>query len=187
MRLLIIDNYDSFTFNIKHLCQPYVSEIYVCRNDQISIDSVSQYDKIIISPGPGLPEDSGICLDVIKKFYKSKPILGVCLGAQAIALLFGGQIYNLKKIMHGKKSMINIINPQSCIYNNVKNKISVGRYHSWAIDLSLSSCLDVTSVDESDVVMSFQHKKYPLIGIQYHPESVLTDFGDLILKNWVTN
>ena len=187
MKLLIIDNYDSFTFNLKHMCEPYVEHVHVYRNDSVTMELVNKYDKIIISPGPGLPQDSGICLDVIKKFYKSKPILGVCLGAQAIAVIFGAKLFNLDQVMHGKKSMIRLLDKNTVIYKDICNNISVGRYHSWAIDLSSSSNLITTALDEFNVTMSFKHKKYPLTGIQYHPESILTESGQQILTNWLNH
>ena len=185
MRLLIVDNYDSFTFNLKHMCEPYVSSVDVLRNDDIDINRINKYDKIIISPGPGLPQDAGISIEVIKKYFDKKDILGVCLGAQAIALAFGCELFNLKKVMHGKTSTIRILDKKNIIYRGLPKNITIGRYHSWAVDLSTEENLIVTSVDEDNVVMSFRHKKHPVIGIQYHPESILTRYGQQILKNWL--
>jgi len=185
MKLLIIDNYDSFTFNLKHICEMYVDVVDVYRNDTINIESVCKYDKIIISPGPGLPVDAGISTDLIRQFYDKKPILGVCLGAQAIADVFGCKLFNLKNVMHGKKSMIKILDKTDQIYRGLPNKIMVGRYHSWAINLSNHPKLIATSVDESSIIMSFKHIDHPVIGLQYHPESILTPFGSDILKNWL--
>jgi len=135
MRLLIIDNYDSFTFNLKHMCETYADNIDVIRNDAIKISDVTKYDKIIISPGPGLPSTDGICVKVIKRYANKIPILGVCLGAQAIAVAYDLELYNLNKIMHGKQSKIKLTNSKSLIYDGLSNEINVGRYHSWAIKI----------------------------------------------------
>ena len=187
MKLLIIDNYDSFTFNLKHMCEAYVSSVNVIRNDKLSIHDVSLFDKIIISPGPGLPLDAGISVELVKKYYTKKPILGICLGAQAIAVAFGCKLFNLKEVMHGKKTKIDILDQEDEIYENVPKHICVGRYHSWAINLSSNSDFITTAVDKNKIVMSFRHSKYPLYGIQYHPESILTEFGQQILINWLNN
>ena len=187
MRLLIIDNYDSFTFNLKHMCEPYVSSVNVVRNDKISINDVASFDKIIISPGPGLPLDAGISVDLVKKYYVQKSILGICLGAQAIAVALGCELFNLKKVMHGKKTKIDILDVEDPVYENLPKHIFVGRYHSWAIDLSSNTDFTTTAIDQYKTVMSFRHSSYPIYGIQYHPESILTAFGQQILKNWLTN
>ena len=185
MRLLIIDNYDSFTFNLKHICQKYVLSVDVIRNDIIDMESIYQYDKIIISPGPGLPQNAGCCLDFLKLFLDKKPILGVCLGAQAIAMACGSELFNLSYVMHGKKSEIEILDMQDPIYREIPKKITVGRYHSWAINIKSNELLITTARDQENVVMSFRHREYPVFGIQYHPESILTKYGDSILKNWL--
>ena len=187
MKLLIIDNYDSFTFNLKHMCESYVNSISVVRNDQINLNDIFKYDKIIISPGPGLPKDAGSSLEIIKKFAGKKPILGVCLGAQAIAVAFDLQLFNLKNVMHGKQSQIKILYPNDTIYKGLPKEIEVGRYHSWAIRINDANKFIVTAEDEQNIVMSFTHKLYPLTGVQYHPESVLTKYGKQILKNWLLN
>ena len=187
MKLLIIDNYDSFTFNLKHLCEPYVNIVNVVRNNQINLNDIFQYDKIIISPGPGLPQDAGSSLDVIKQFAGKKSILGVCLGAQAIAVAFGLQLFNLKHVMHGKMSKIKILHPRDIIYDGLPSEIEVGRYHSWAIRMHHTDEFIVTAEDQEKTVMSFKHQSHSLIGIQYHPESVLTKYGKQILINWLLN
>ena len=187
MKLLIIDNYDSFTFNLKHMCEPYVSSVHVIRNDQLNVNDVIHFDKIIISPGPGLPLDAGISVDIVQRYYTKKPILGICLGAQAIALALGCKLFNLTKVMHGKKTKINILDLEDKVYENLPENIFVGRYHSWAIDLSLNNDLITTAIDENHTVMSFRHLNHPIYGIQYHPESILTRFGQKILKNWINN
>ncbi len=185
MRLLIIDNYDSFTFNLKHMCEAYVDDVDVYRNDMISLGDIAEYDKIIISPGPGLPSDAGLSIALIRQFYYKKPILGVCLGAQAIAHVFDGSLFNLEMVMHGKQSRINILDNTDQIYKGIPKKIMVGRYHSWAINLSNNNHFKVTAVDKLNTIMSFKHKEFPIVGLQYHPESILTPYGYLILKNWL--
>ena len=186
MRLLIVDNYDSFTFNLKHMCESYVSSVNVVRNDEISINDISFFDKIIISPGPGLPLDAGISVELVQKYYTKKPILGICLGAQAIAIAFGCKLFNLNEVMHGKKTKIDILDQEDAVYENIPKHISVGRYHSWAINLSSDSNFMPTALDKNQIVMSFKHVQYPLYGIQYHPESILTKFGQKILTNWLS-
>jgi len=183
MRLLIVDNFDSFTYNLMHICEKYCESIDVIRADVLNLDEPKFYDKIIISPGPGLPSD--FLIKIITKYKRNKSILGVCLGAQAISLAFNCKIYNMKKVMHGKQSSINLIEKHDEIYFGIKNNLKVGRYHSWAIDINKNSNLLVTSVDELGTVMSFKHKVYSVHGIQYHPESVLTNNGEKILKNWI--
>ena len=185
MRLLIVDNYDSFTFNLKHMCEPYVSSVDIIRNDIINLKFVDQYDKILISPGPGLPKDAGMCLELIDKYMCHKPLLGVCLGAQAIAVVCGMPLSNLDNVMHGKKSEITILDLEDKLYKNLPRKIMVGRYHSWAINNESNGTLISTAKDIENTVMSFRHIKYPVFGIQYHPESILTDYGQDILKNWL--
>ena len=185
MKLLIIDNYDSFTFNLSHICQQFINHVDVIRVDCIDVSQVEQYDKIILSPGPGLP--SVKLIEIINKFYQHKTILGVCLGAQAIAEALGCSLYNMKQVMHGKKSVISIVDESHKIYRSLEKNITVGRYHSWAIDLSNNKCLIPTAFDEFNIVMSFRHENYSLCGVQYHPESILTNFGEHILQNWLTD
>mgnify|MGYP001212366960 FL=1 len=185
MRLLIIDNYDSFTFNLKHMCEPHVSSVDIIRNDIINLKSVDQYDKVLISPGPGLPQNAGMCLELIDKYMYHKPLLGICLGAQAIAVVCGVPLFNLENVMHGKKSEITILDLEDKLYKNLPQKIMVGRYHSWAINNEFNGALISTAKDVENTIMSFRHIKYPVFGIQYHPESILTDYGKEILKNWL--
>tara|TARA_Y100000766_G_C18865209_1_gene585338 strand:- start:357 stop:911 length:555 start_codon:yes stop_codon:yes gene_type:complete len=182
MKLLIIDNYDSFTFNLKHICELFVDHVDVIRLSCVEISKIDQYDKIILSPGPGLPSE--YLIKIVNTFYQKKSILGVCLGAQAIAQAMGCELYNMKKVMHGKESHVSIINNHK-IYKSLDQNITVGRYHSWAIDLSNNQDLIPTALDENNIVMSFRHVYYSLCGIQYHPESILTNFGQLILQNWL--
>ena len=185
MKLLIVDNYDSFTFNLQHLCAPHVSSIDVIRNNMIDFNIIDHYDKIIISPGPGLPKDAGLCLELINRFLNKKPILGVCLGAQVIAVACGFSLFNLNHVMHGKKSEIRILDSDDKLYKKLPKKIFVGRYHSWAIDIDSSNILIPTAKDINNTIMSFRHIQYPVFGVQYHPESILTNYGKNILKNWL--
>ncbi len=186
MKILIIDNYDSFTFNLVQLIGNYVAEIIVKRNDKISLDEVSDMrpDKIVISPGPGNPDDSGISLDVIRNVGNSIPTLGVCLGHQGIGYCFGGRIINAPNLMHGKAS--NIIHDGKTIYKNVEQNFTAGRYHSLIIEkVTMPDVLEITSQTEDEIVMGVRHKTFPIEGIQFHPESILTKVGDQIIKNWI--
>lgn len=189
MKILILDNYDSFTYNLVHLVDKLTSEpVEVYRNDKIPIDEISAYDKIILSPGPGLPKDAGIMPEVIQTYAKEKPILGVCLGHQAIGEAFGGKLINLKEVYHGVATPIQIIEraENKDIFQNLPNEILVGRYHSWIIaDEDFPDDLIVTSRDLNGQIMSIRHKTYPCFGVQFHPESVLTPEGETILKNWI--
>jgi len=189
MKILILDNYDSFTYNLVHLVDKLTSEpVEVYRNDKIPIDEISAYDKIILSPGPGLPKDAGIMPEVIQTYAKEKPILGVCLGHQAIGEAFGGKLINLKEVYHGVATPIKIIEraENKDIFQNLPNEILAGRYHSWIIaDEDFPDDLIVTSRDLNGQIMSIRHKTYPCFGVQFHPESVLTPEGETILKNWI--
>lgn len=189
MKILILDNYDSFTYNLVHLVDKLTSEpVEVYRNDKIPIDEISAYDKIILSPGPGLPKDAGTMPEVIQTYAKEKPILGVCLGHQAIGEAFGGKLINLKEVYHGVATPIQIIEraENKDIFQNLPNEILVGRYHSWIIaDEDFPDDLIVTSRDLNGQIMSIRHKTYPCFGVQFHPESVLTPEGETILKNWI--
>lgn len=189
MKILIIDNYDSFTYNLVHLVENIISKpVEVFRNDKISLDEVSQYDKIILSPGPGLPSEAGIMNELIKKYASEKPILGVCLGHQAIGEAFGGKLINLDKVYHGVATPVNIIERSEGkdLYNNLPDEIIAGRYHSWIIaDVDFPEELIVTARDQNGQIMGIRHQSYPCYGVQFHPESVLTPEGVKILKNWV--
>jgi|SRR5690606_26333071 len=189
MKILIIDNYDSFTYNLVHLVENIISKpVEVFRNDMISLNEVSQYDKIILSPGPGLPSEAGIMNELIKKYASEKPILGVCLGHQAIGEAFGGKLINLDKVYHGVATPVNIIERSKGkdLYNNLPDEIIAGRYHSWIIaDEDFPEELIVTARDQNGQIMGIRHQSYPCYGVQFHPESVLTPEGVKILKNWV--
>lgn len=187
MKILVIDNYDSFTFNLVQLIGSFTSNIIVKRNDKTTIGEIGEMnvDKIVISPGPGKPEDSKISLDVIKELGKGIPILGVCLGHQAIGITFGGVVTNAPTLMHGKTSTI--IHDNQNIYKNIPQNFEAGRYHSLALkNDSFSDELLVTSHTNDNVIMGIRHKEYPIEGIQFHPESILTPQGYNLIKNWLT-
>jgi len=186
MKILVIDNYDSFTFNLVQLLGKFSKDIVIKRNDKVTIEEIGEIkpDKIVISPGPGKPEDSKISLDVIKKLGKDIPILGVCLGHQGIGVTFGARIKNAIKLMHGKSSEIN--HNGKGIYKNIPPNFEAGRYHSLVIDeTTLPDILEVTSTTDDNIIMGIRHKDYPIEGIQFHPESILTPEGENLIKNWL--
>lgn len=187
MKILVFDNYDSFTYNLVHLVEKIMHQkVTVFRNDQITLDEVGAYDKIILSPGPGLPGEAGLLLPLIKQYASSKSILGVCLGHQAIAEAFGGTLINLDKVYHGVATPIQIINQQSKLLSGLGETIYVGRYHSWIVDdKTLPPDLEITAVDDNGFIMGLQHKTYDVQGVQFHPESVLTPDGEKIMRNWL--
>lgn len=185
MKTVIIDNYDSFTYNLAHLVKELGAEVSVVRNDQFRLSELKPFDKIILSPGPGIPTEAGLLIDVIDAYAPVKPILGVCLGHQAIGEYFGGKLTNLSQVFHGIASTISITAPDY-IYKELPAQVQVGRYHSWVVDNEgLPDCLEVTSVSEEGQIMSLRHKQYDVRGIQYHPESVLTPEGRKIIANWL--
>jgi len=186
MKVLVIDNYDSFTFNLVQLIGRFTSNIIVKRNDKVTVDEIANMnpDKILISPGPGRPENSNISIDTIKEFGKSKPILGVCLGHQGIGISFGAKIVNAPVLMHGKTSQI--LHDGKTIFSGIPQNFNAGRYHSLIIDNeSLNGELEVTSHTLDGLIMGIRHKTFPLEGIQFHPESILTNEGEHIIKNWL--
>ena len=186
MKILVLDNYDSFTYNLVQMIEQIMAQkVDVFRNDQISLDDVVKYDKIILSPGPGIPKEAGILLEVIKKYASTKSILGVCLGQQAIAEAFGGSLINLSEIFHGVATEATQIKDHR-LFKNLPEKLQVGRYHSWAVNPEdFPEELEITSVDESGMIMSLKHKKYDVHAVQYHPESILTPKGRQILENFL--
>lgn len=188
MKILVIDNYDSFTFNLVQLLGKFKNEIIVKRNDKISINEIEKInpDKILISPGPGKPEDSKISLTVIREFGKRIPILGVCLGHQAIGISFGAKVVKAPILMHGKTSLIN--HDGKKIFKNIPQKFVATRYHSLIIEKdNLPADLEITAFTDDEVIMGVRHKEYPIEGIQFHPESILTIQGENIIKNWLTD
>jgi len=186
-RILVFDNYDSFTYNLVHAVKKLgFADVEVHRNDQIPLEDIAGFDKIILSPGPGVPSESGILLDVIRKYAPTKSILGVCLGEQAIAEAFGGTLINLTEVHHGVSSMVNILE-EDILFNGLPKQMEVGRYHSWAVEKNtLPDCLTVTAVDEEGMIMALAHKIYDVRGVQFHPESVLTPDGEKMLRNWLS-
>ena len=185
MRILIIDNYDSFTHNLFHYVKQFEDNVDVVKNDKISLTEVQKYDKIILSPGPGLPDEHKNLKIIIKKYAPTKSILGVCLGHQAIAECFGSRLKNLEDVLQGVKTKISFLNTDS-LFKNIPNEIKVGHYHSWVIDeKTLPICFEVTAKNEDGIIMSIKHKEYDLKGVQFHPESILTEYGLLMIKNWI--
>lgn len=188
MKILVFDNYDSFTYNLVHLVEKILHEkVEVYRNDEIPLEKVKEYDKIILSPGPGIPEEAGLLLPLIKEYASTKSILGVCLGHQAIGEAFGGKLINLSTVYHGVATMVKIVKPTD-LFEGLPNELEVGRYHSWIVTKEgFPEELDITVEDENGYIMGLQHKKYDVQGVQFHPESVLTPKGEEILRNWLKN
>lgn len=186
MKILVLDNYDSFTYNLVHYLEKVSdSEIEVHRNNKITLDEIEQFDKILLSPGPGIPSEAGILLDVIRTFSPAKSILGVCLGQQAIAEVFGGSLFNLAEVFHGVSTPVEIVG-DDLFFKNIPKKLNVGRYHSWAVNKKdLPEQLEITALDEHGNIMALKHKMYDVRGVQFHPESVLTEHGLQMIKNWV--
>lgn len=188
MRLLVLDNYDSFTYNLVHMLEHILDEkISVYRNDQMDLSAVASFDKIVLSPGPGLPEEAGILLPLIRTYASSKSILGVCLGHQALAEAFGASLFNLEEVQHGVSTEMTIVCPDAPLFAGLATQIQVGRYHSWMVsDEQLPEVLEVTARDEQGYIMALQHREYAVQGVQFHPESVLTPQGERILRNWLS-
>lgn len=188
MKLLVIDNYDSFVYNLVHMIYNIgVEDITVVKNDKILLDDVHQFDKILLSPGPGVPENAGIMPELIKKFRASKSILGVCLGHQAIAESFGCELKILKEPLHGITSKIHFLQ-EDYLFKNTPSEFSIGHYHSWVVDENtVSNEIDILAKDENGNIMSIAHHHYDLRGVQFHPESVLTENGKQIISNWIKN
>jgi len=186
-KILVIDNYDSFTYNLVHYLEDLNCEVTVYRNDEFDIDEIAIFDKILLSPGPGIPDEAGLLKAVIAKYGPTKSILGVCLGQQAIGEVFGGTLSNLDKVYHGVATMVKTSVDDELLFEGLGNEFEVGRYHSWVVDANLPDVLEATSFDENGQVMSLRHKNFDVRGVQFHPESVLTPNGKKILENWVKN
>ncbi len=188
-KIVIIDNYDSFTYNLAHLLKELGAQVDVKRNDQFKMSDLQAYDKIVLSPGPGIPEEAGLLLDVIKTYAGQKPILGVCLGEQAIGQVFGAKLTNLKQVFHGVQTPVFLLKANdSYLFNNLPDVINVGRYHSWVIDQDgFPESLVMTAVSNEGQIMALRHKDYDVQGIQFHPESVLTPEGRTIISNWLNH
>jgi len=201
MKILVFDNYDSFTYNLVHLVEKIVHQkVDVYRNDQIPLEKVKEYDKIILSPGPGIPEEAGLLLPLIKEYASSKSILGVCLGHQGIGEAFGGKLLNLAAVFHGVATKMRIVNRETSnvtgansspflsrnLFEGLPSEFDAGRYHSWIIsEEDFPGELEVTARDDNNYIMALQHKSYDVQGVQFHPESVLTPLGEQILRNWL--
>ena len=185
MKTVIIDNYDSFTYNLAHLVKELGAEVDVLRNDKFELEELEKYDKIILSPGPGIPEEAGLVLEVIRTYAGRKPILGVCLGEQAIGQAFGGKLTNLSEVFHGIQTNVKIKN-KDYIFSGLPTEIPVGRYHSWVVDTDgFPEELVITAISSEGQIMALKHREYDVHGIQFHPESVLTPDGKQIVGNWL--
>lgn len=188
MNLLIFDNYDSFTYNIVHAVREAGINPTIARNDRISIDDIDRFDKIIISPGPGIPSEAGILPQLLKRYASSKSILGVCLGEQAIGECFGASLLNLPQVYHGLQKPAHITVDDEYIFAGLPATIDVGRYHSWVVDSkNFPDCLEVTAVDDAGYIMALRHKEFDVRGVQFHPESILTPCGKQIIENWLNH
>ena len=187
MKILVLDNYDSFTYNlVQYLMEITGESLDVFRNDAISLEEVDQYDAIILSPGPGLPADAGIMPDLIKKYGHYKPIMGVCLGMQAIGEAYGGELHNLERVFHGVSTYVQVTVDDDPIFSNIPSAFKAGRYHSWVVKPdTLPKCLKITAVDETGSIMALRHVEHPLFGLQFHPESIMTEYGKKMLGNFL--
>ena len=188
-RIVIIDNYDSFTYNLSHLLKEAGADVTVFRNDQFQLEELQQFDKIVLSPGPGIPSEAGLLLDVIRTYAPTKPMLGVCLGHQAIGEVFGARLLNLDDVVHGVATPCRIV-ASDPIFKGLAESITVGRYHSWVVSQEdFPSCLEITAVSDDGGsvpnIMALRHREYEVHGIQFHPESVLTPEGKIIIKNFL--
>lgn len=185
MKIVIIDNYDSFVYNLSHLLKELGAEVTVKRNDQFQLEELEGFDKILLSPGPGVPEEAGLLLDVIRRYAGKKPILGVCLGEQAIGEVYGGKLTNLDEVFHGIQSPVSLT-AKDYLFEGLPSTIQVGRYHSWVVDRKdFPDCLEVTAVSEEGYIMALRHRTLDVRGVQFHPESVLTPEGKQMLRNWI--
>lgn len=183
--VLVIDNYDSFVYNLVHYLEELDCKVTVKRNNELDLEEVEDYDKILLSPGPGIPDEAGLLKEIIAKYASKKSILGVCLGQQAIGEVFGGRIINLQDVFHGVASKISISVSDEPLFKNLEQEMEVGRYHSWVVDKLLPDCLEATSFDENGQIMSLRHKIFDVRGVQFHPESVLTPHGKQMIRNWI--
>jgi len=184
-KILVIDNYDSFTYNLVHYLEDLDCEVTVYRNDEFELDEIAHFDKILLSPGPGIPDEAGLLKKVIQQYGPTKSIFGVCLGQQAIGEVYGGTLSNLDKVYHGVATKVTKAVNDELLFEGLENEFEVGRYHSWVVDANLPDCLEATSFDENGQLMSLRHKTYDVRGVQFHPESVLTPNGKKMLENWV--
>ena len=187
IKTVIIDNYDSFTYNLSHLLKELGADVTVVRNDRFRLEDLEQFDKIVLSPGPGIPSEAGLMPQVIKAYAGRKPILGICLGHQAIGEAFGAKLLNIGNVVHGVATPAHLT-AQDYLFDGLASDLEVGRYHSWVVDdKDLPQCLEVTSRSDDGYIMSLRHREYDVRGIQFHPESVLTPQGKTIINNWLNN
>ena len=185
LKIALVDNYDSFTYNLKHYLEAE-ADVDVFRNDKLKVSDLESYDLIVLSPGPGLPKDAGFLMEIIERYHATKPMLGICLGMQAMFEYFGGSLYNLEKVQHGIAAVLDWYDPEASIYANIQGDVEVGRYHSWAVRKEyIPEHIRITA-ERGEVVMSMESNVFPCTGIQYHPESVLTPMGKKILQNWLS-
>lgn len=187
MKILIIDNYDSFTYNLVHMVEKITGELpTVFRNDEIALEDINHYDLIMLSPGPGIPDEAGILKKAIKQYAGKKPIFGVCLGLQAITEVFGGSIINMDEVFHGVATEMKVIQPDAAIFKGISNEFPAARYHSWiASKEDLPSDLEITALDDEGEIMAIRHKEFPISAVQFHPESILTEVGEQIVRNFI--
>ncbi len=184
--ILVIDNYDSFTYNLVHLLQELNQQYEVVRNDKFELEYVAQFDKVLLSPGPGIPEEAGLLMDVIRTYAQTKSILGICLGQQAIAEVFGGSLFNMPKPLHGVATDIEVIDEEETLFQGFPKDSKIGRYHSWAVSPeNLPESLKITALDPQGTIMALSHREYDVRGMQFHPESILTDNGKILIENWL--
>jgi anthranilate synthase component 2 len=184
-KILVIDNYDSFVYNLVHYLEELDCEVTVIRNDQLELEDVEKYDKILLSPGPGIPSEAGLLKSIIEKYASSKSILGVCLGQQAIGEVFGGTLGNLESVYHGIATTMDLCVDDEPLFKDLPKTMKVGRYHSWVVLKELPDSLEATSYDEKGQIMSLRHREFDVRGVQFHPESVLTPDGKKMIQNWV--
>lgn len=190
MKILVLDNYDSFVYNLVHIIRAlgHGDQMDIFRNDKITLKDVADYDKILLSPGPGIPEEAGIMMDLIREYAPTKSIMGVCLGHQAIGEVFGAKLVNMDEVLHGIATPNIVKDREELLFEGVEDHFTVARYHSWMIDAeTITDELKVTAVDDADRVMGVRHRKYDVRGLQFHPESVLTEHGVKIMENWLNN
>lgn len=186
MKILVIDNYDSFTYNLVHILRELGAPPEVVKNDQINMEGVVTYDKILISPGPGLPKESGRMMEVIERYAPTKSILGICLGHQGIGEAFGASIYNIQNVLHGVTSQSKVVCHDDYLFQHIPSVFQCTHYHSWAVKAeTMTPDLEITAINDEGLVMGLRHKKYDVRGLQFHPESIMTPDGPQMIKNWV--
>lgn len=188
MKILVLDNYDSFTYNLVHIIREvgFGADLEVFRNDKIGLPEVDRYEKILLSPGPGIPSEAGIMLDLIKEYGSTKSILGICLGHQGIGEVYGARLYNMPEVLHGVGTKIKLVRADDYLFKDIAQEFMVCRYHSWALDANtINGQLEINSLDEAGTVMGLSHKMYDVRGLQFHPESILTENGKQMIRNWL--